>query len=337
MARPIRIVYEGAVYHITIRGNERRPIFKNDEDRSYFIAKLAESVQRYDVRLYLFTLMRNHTHLVLETPRGNLSRFMQRLQTAYTMYFNHRYHRRGHLMQGRFGATIVDEDEYILKLSRYVHLNPVYIKKVQALPIRERIELLRHYPWSSYRSYIGRCPPLSFVDYAPILEMMGRPKKKQASMYRRFVETGISDMDAAFIDAKKQSRLCIGSDSSNDRIGSLYQELVDARSNHEDISFSRMSHTCAVEDVLSCVSDVLGVSIDQLCHRQRSCLHRALTAYALCEYSGLSQRQVAKILNVSSGSAVSKQLKKLSDQLCSDKQLSRLLETISMRIKAKSP
>ena len=120
-------------------------------------------------------------------------------------------------MQGRFGATIVDEDEYILKLSRYVHLNPVYIKKVQALPIRERIELLRHYPWSSYRSYIGRCPPLSFVDYAPILEMMGRPKKKQASMYRRFVETGISDMDAAFIDAKKQSRLCIGSDSSNDR------------------------------------------------------------------------------------------------------------------------
>ena len=73
MARPIRIVYEGAVYHITIRGNERRPIFKNDEDRSYFIAKLAESVQRYDVRLYLFTLMRNHTHLVLETPRGGTS------------------------------------------------------------------------------------------------------------------------------------------------------------------------------------------------------------------------------------------------------------------------
>jgi len=94
MARPIRIVYEGAVYHITIRGNERRPIFKNDEDRSYFITKLAESVQRYDVRLYLFTLMLNHTQLVLETQRGNLSRFMQRLQTAYTMYFNRRYHQR---------------------------------------------------------------------------------------------------------------------------------------------------------------------------------------------------------------------------------------------------
>ncbi len=86
MARPIRIVYEGAVYHITIRGNERRPIFKNDEDRSYFITKLEESVQRYDVRLYLFTLMRNHTHLVLETPRGNLSRFMQRLQEGIKMY-----------------------------------------------------------------------------------------------------------------------------------------------------------------------------------------------------------------------------------------------------------
>ena len=83
MARRLRITYEGAVYHVTIRGNERKSIFRDDDDRNRFVLKLAESVKSYDVRLYLYCLMTNHAHFVLETPRGNLSRFMQRLQTGY--------------------------------------------------------------------------------------------------------------------------------------------------------------------------------------------------------------------------------------------------------------
>jgi REP element-mobilizing transposase RayT len=109
MARPIRIEYEGAVYHVTLRGNERKPIFKTDADRERFIRTLSDSVDRFDIRLYLYCLMHNHVHLVLETPRANLSRFMHRLQTAYTVYFNRRHRRCGHLMQGRFGASLVDE------------------------------------------------------------------------------------------------------------------------------------------------------------------------------------------------------------------------------------
>ena len=117
MARPIRIEYEGAVYHVTIRGNERKPLFKTDSDRERLITTLAQSAERYNIRLYLYCLMLNHAHFVLETPRANLSRFMQRFQTAYTVYYNLRHHRSGHLMQGRFGASIVNEDRYILKLS----------------------------------------------------------------------------------------------------------------------------------------------------------------------------------------------------------------------------
>jgi len=82
MARPLRITYEGAVYHVTIRGNERRSIFRDDDDRHRFVLKLGESVKSYDVRLYLYCLMTNHAHLVLETPRGNLSCFMQRLHSS---------------------------------------------------------------------------------------------------------------------------------------------------------------------------------------------------------------------------------------------------------------
>ena len=146
MARPVRIEYEVAVYHVTARGNNRNAIFADDADRERFLLDLEESVQRFDIRLYLFCLMTNHVHLVLETPRGNLSSFMHRVQTAYTVYFNRRHHQSGHLMQGRFGAAAVDEDEYILKLSRYVHLNPVFVQAHRSKSPRERTEILRAYP-----------------------------------------------------------------------------------------------------------------------------------------------------------------------------------------------
>lgn len=155
MARPQRIEYEGAVYHVTARGNERRAIFRDDADRERFLRILSESVERYEVRLYLFCLMTNHLHLVVETPRANLGQFMHRLQTAYTVYFNRRHTRCGHLMQGRYQARLVEKDAYILRLSRYVHLNPVFTAAARRRPLRERITMLRRYHWSSYCSYIG--------------------------------------------------------------------------------------------------------------------------------------------------------------------------------------
>ncbi len=93
MARPLRLTYEGAVYHITARGNAQNDIFETDADRERYLFSLAESLQRYDVRCYLFCLMTNHVHLVLETPKGNLSPFMQRLQTAYTVWFSRKHQR----------------------------------------------------------------------------------------------------------------------------------------------------------------------------------------------------------------------------------------------------
>jgi len=106
MARPQRIAYEGAVYHVTARGNERRAIFRDDADHERFLRVLGESVTQFEVRLYLFCLRSNHLHLVAETPRANLGPFMHRLLTAYTVYFNQRHARCGHLLQGRYGARL---------------------------------------------------------------------------------------------------------------------------------------------------------------------------------------------------------------------------------------
>jgi REP element-mobilizing transposase RayT len=112
MARKLRVEDPGAIYHVTVRGVERRPLFVDDRDRERFVRRLGDAVAEYGVRLYLFCLMGNHVHLLIETPQANLSAFMHKVQTAYTVYFNLRHGRSGHLMQGRFGAEPVEGDEY---------------------------------------------------------------------------------------------------------------------------------------------------------------------------------------------------------------------------------
>lgn len=332
MARPLRIVYEGAVYHITVRGNNRSNIFKTDQDRERFIIKLAESCRLYEIRLYLFCLMTNHVHLVLETPKANLSRFMLRLQTAYTVYFNRRHRQSGHLLQGRFGSSVVDEDEYILKLSRYVHLNPVYVKAHKNKPDRDRIQILRHYPWSSYRSYIGKCKRLDFIDYGPILAMMDKSKKKRPSVYRRFVESGIREIDAAFIETKQRSRFCIGSEVYRDRIKELYEHLVQGHDTKEDVSFRRAGSRHSVNRIVEVVLDILNATPASLKKRSMNSWVRPVAAYALCYYGGLTQREVAEIMGLRSGVAVSLQLKKLHEQMSSNRKLKRVLKNLETRL-----
>ena len=332
MARPLRICYEGAVYHVTVRGNERRAIFLSNEDRERFMQKLAESVRLYDVRLYLFCQMTNHVHMVLETPQANLSRFMQRLKTAYAVYFNTKHNRHGHLFQGRFGAHVVEEDQYILKLSRYVHLNPVFVSAHKKKSDRERLQILRNYPWSSYRSYIGRSARLDFVDYDPVLSMMDPPKKKQPASYRRFVEGGIRNIDTAFIDTKRHSRFCIGSDESHERTQQRYVEMLQAYDSKEDVSFRREGRYHSADEVLSATLEILDVPMEALMKRCRNSMARPLVAYALCQYAGSTQREAAEIMGGCSGVAVSLQLKKLHEQATKDKDLQKIVAKLEKRL-----
>ena len=113
MARPWRIEYEGAFYHVMSRGNERRPIFPDDEDRSSFLSALGEMAARFEVEIFAYVLMDNHYHLLLRTPRSNLSRSMQWLGTTYTRRYNVKHHRSGHLFQGRFKNMLVQDESHL--------------------------------------------------------------------------------------------------------------------------------------------------------------------------------------------------------------------------------
>jgi putative transposase len=331
MARPQRIEYEGAVYHVTARGNERRPIFLDDDDRGRFLRVLSESVEHFEVRLYLFCLMTNHLHLVVETPRGNLSRFMHRLQTAYTVYFNHRHKRCGHLMQGRYKASLVERDPYLLRLSRYVHLNPVFTKALRSRPIRERIALLRQYPWSSYRSYIGKERRLEFVDYGPVLETVSSGRR---DVYRRFVEAGIVQIDAAFLEEARASYLCLGTEHFRAKVRAMYEGMLHGKSRTEDVAFRRTAARVPADRILQIVGESRGVDRASLLRHRRDSLDRAIASRMLCDFGGLTQRQAADVLGLRSGAAVSAQLQKLPEQLDADPRLRKQVEAIAAQLRA---
>jgi len=332
MARPQRIEYEGAIYHVTARGNDRRTIFEDVADREHFLRVLREGVGQYETRLYLYCLMTNHLHLLVETPRANLGRFMHRLLTAYTVYFNRRHGRHGHVMQGRYGAWLVERDEYLLRLSRYIHLNPVFTASARRSPADERIAMLRQYPWSSYRSYIGKDRPGDFVDYEPVLALVEPYRARRRSSYRRFVEAGIENVDAAFIEAKGQSPLCIGSDTFRDRIVAVYRDLLAGRSRPEDIAFRRMGRRHETNAILGVVCEQLEIDRQTLLRRRRDCWHRAIAAKVLCDCAGLTQREVAQVLGVRCSACVSRQLQRLANELKHNPPLRNQVAQITTRL-----
>ena len=140
MARPIRVEFEDATYHITARGNERRRVFHSDRERELFVETLGECARLHQLRVHAWCLMPNHYHLIVGTPRGNLSQAMGWLQTTFTVRFNRQRRRSGHLFQGRFKAHLIDTDEYATTLLRYVHLNPVRPRNRAAAVPPERQE-----------------------------------------------------------------------------------------------------------------------------------------------------------------------------------------------------
>jgi len=169
MARPLRIQYPGAVYHVMARGNQGRPIFKDDKDRRRFLETFEESCQKTGWVVHAYVLMGNHYHLLVETPEGNLVAGMKWLQGTYTQRYNGRHKVFGHLFQGRYKAVVVDggDANYLQFVSTYIHLNPA-----RAGLIRIGREKLKSYRWSSYPWYLSRrCP--GWISRATVLGSLG--------------------------------------------------------------------------------------------------------------------------------------------------------------------
>jgi putative transposase len=181
MSRPLRLEYAGAFWHVTARGNERREIFRDDDDRLEFLRVLGRAVTLFRWRLHAYVLMGNHYHLLVETPEPTLSCGMRQLNGLYTQGFNRRHRRVGHLFQGRFKAILVEKEAHLLELARYVVLNPVRASVARSAAA---------WPWSSYRATAGieKAPP--WLEIRTTLNAFGVARARAVAKYREFVSEG---------------------------------------------------------------------------------------------------------------------------------------------------
>ncbi len=305
--------YPGAVYHVTNRlvgswRTDRARLFVDEADHERFLEALSARVEQYGVRLYLLVCMSNHFHLVFETPEANCSRFMQSLATAYTVYFNLRHRRHGHLLDGRFKAKLVAGDEYLLRLSRYVHLNPVRTQAWRARPLGEQVEALRAYRWSSYAGYVDPSKSLGFVESGPMLALVGGAASSRPRRYGEYVESGLAEADDAFEAVLRESPLCIGDAAFRAEVDRRYDGRLSSVIRPEDASFRRTRRSQSPDRVLEVLAGALGVSPEIFGRRARNSPRRALAVRFLVRHAGLSQRGAAERLGMGSGSAACRQL-----------------------------
>lgn len=181
MARPLRIEFPGALYHVTTRGDGREAIFLDDLDRRHFLSVFSDVIHRFNWRCHAYCLMGNHYHLVVETPEANLARGMRQLNGVYTQHLNRRHGRVGHVFQGRYKAILVERDAYLKELARYVVLNPVRAGIASSAD---------KWPWSSYRATAGIGEPVPWLEVAWLLSQFGDNRGAARAAYRRFVSEG---------------------------------------------------------------------------------------------------------------------------------------------------
>jgi len=292
MARPLRIQFPGALYHVMSRGNERRAIVRDDADRQRRLDWLCRTVETCGWRLHAFVLMTNHDHLFVQTPEANLSAGMQFLNGSYTSYFNRRHRRAGHLFQGRFKGHLIDEAGYYVEVSRYIHLNPVRAKLV---------ERPQQWPWSSYGGYHRASRALPWVSYDAVLGEFARDPAVARRAYRRFVQAGVKQRPKSpFLDAL--GGLLVGSGEFLTRIQRL---LDDEPADRERPQLEQVRRRPSLEEIVAAVDEHFGEDRSRWSPgRRNDDASRAVAAYLARRRFGYPAVAVAEALGYRGHSSV---------------------------------
>lgn len=313
MARPLRLQYPGAFYHITSRGNEGRAIFRTNRDREKFLSYLESAHERYGGIIHVYCLMENHYHLLLETPRGNLAQILHHINGAYTTYFNIKRRQSGHLFQGRYRGILVEKDSYGQELSRYIHLNPVRA---------DLVETPAQYPWASYPFYIGLKEKPSWVTTEFILGYFGKDGVSARENYRRFVEDGLKKESKNPLKEVFASTFLAGSEF----IRRAKEELV-------DITDGDARNIPALRDLITRPSLEQIERAIELVMRSDHPLHRRFCIYVSHRHSGFSLKEVGAYYGME-GSAISQSSRRFRQRILEDRKLGKLLAEIISRLRS---
>jgi len=321
MGRPLRIEFKNAVYHITSRGNERKKIYRDDGDKEKFLGLLEDYKNRYNFLIHCFVLMDNHYHLVIETLRPNLIKIMHGLNSGYTGYFNKKYKRSGHLFQGRYKAIIVDKENYLLELSRYVHLNPLRAKIINKP---------QDYKWSSYGGYIRKKEVNNLNNYNWLLSIFGNEEKKSRRQYKEFVEEGIAKKLENPVK-RAVGNMILG---SKEFIDSILVKIDRDEIGQEIANRNEILKTINPQEVIKEVSNKYKIKPIEITNTgTRNNEARNVAIYITRNVCELSNKETAKIFGGIKESAVSKVVKRLENNIKTNKALKRITEQLMSNVK----
>jgi len=310
MARPLRITFPGAFYHVTSRGNEGRNVFKSRRDREKFAEYFESASQRYEAVIHAYCLMDNHYHLLVETPLGNLPQIMHHINGAYTTYFNVKRKRYGHLFQGRYKAILVAVDEYAKELSRYIHLNPVRA---------ELIETPEKYDWSSYKFYIGKQNPPKWLYRDFILSYFGTEISNAQKGYQSFVNALKNSKDENLLEEVVGSTLLGGAEF----VALIKDTYLSSKKPDKNVpALTELSERASFGDIFDAVEFVTG---------EDQSLARDIKLYLCRRYTGEKLKDIGKYFGIGE-SGVSKAYRRFLEKISEDTKLRSKIEEIEKNL-----
>lgn len=321
MARPLRVEYSGAFYHVISRGNGGESIFLTKNDYTKLLKYLEKATERFAVTVHTYCLMSNHYHLLIETPQPNLSTAMQWINGSYAGYYNRKHPRTGHLFQGRFKALLIDADEYLIPLSRYIHLNPV-----RAAIVANPLE----YPWSSYAAFVGKAKSPDFLVTDQLLARFGRSRGEAFRAYRAFVE----EVDIKSLrnpGERAAGGFILGADGFVQWVKDVF---LSSRDEEREIpQLRKLRPRVSLKRIVHAVCEEWGCSEDQLREKgSKRNIARDLAVFLARDLSGKKASDLGEFFGGISGAAITMKYNQAGQHLAQDKGLRRKVEGIKEKI-----
>lgn len=318
MARPLRIEYPGAFYHVINRGHRREPIVTDERDKERFISHLSRMAKQFHVLVHSYCLMTNHYHLIIETPEGNLSQALHWLNVSYAAYYNRRHRYAGHLFQGRFKAVLVDATQYLEALSRYIHLNPVRAGVVSCA---------WDYTWSSCRCFVGSQSAPVWLETNRILAGFGRTRAAARQSYAAYLSQ--ADQANPFEDVVGGSLL--GPKSFIEWVAGTF--LSPKKKDREIPQLKALKPRPQVQTIIEEVAKHYNVTSERILTRgQKRNVERDVAIYLAKELSGLSGETLGRHFGGVTGANITMRCNCIAGSLKNDRKLAKNIELLRQKI-----
>ncbi len=322
MPRPIRIEYEDAYYHVMNRGRGHKIIFHTDVYYKSFLETLSEASERFGMIVHGYCLMRNHYHLLLQTPNANLGRIMRHINGIYTQRYNRIKHTDGPLFRGRYKAVLVEEDAYLLQLSRYIHRNPAETKQ----PMVKKLE---QYPWSSYPAYINKAKAPTFLHRDILYGMLGQRQKYQG--YQTYVEQGNNDEIQQFYNRTNIASVM----GSQGFVDWLQKEIIPELDKGVLLN-TVLSHSIAIKQMIQFVAEFYHlepVKLTQVIKGPgKGLLARKVAMYLCQQLGGYSLNEIMISFGLTNIGSVSYITSQIRNEIDEDKQFDKQIQKIKSYI-----